>query len=161
MRFVRWLMVAAVFSVPGTAVFAASPLEGTLWQMEITQEGMTLPQYVDRVRFEEGKLVSVIFTRKGFPTVSYTEAKKGDSVVWGANQKSDALGELEWHGELMDGKITGALVFKQTDGTAISYALSGTPAVEESEEGVSGEGTVAPAAVKKTKKGFFGCSLGR
>lgn len=159
MKFVRWFMVAAVFSIAGTAVFAASPLEETQWQMEITQEGMTLPQYVDRVRFADGKLVSVIFERKGFPSVSYTDTKQGDSLVWDANQKADALGELVWHGELTDGKIAGTLIFKQPDGTVTNYALSGTPAVEEAAAASAEETATAPA--KKTKKGFFGCSLGR
>ena len=150
------VLSAVVFARLGEAsgvAWAASPLERTEWQVEIAEEGMTLPQYVDRIRFVDGKLVSAIFERKGFPTASYALDAGGS---WKANQKVEALGELVWQGELAENKITGTLVFKQADGTVINYALSGNPAVDE--EG-SPEGT--PVAVKKTKKRIFGCSLNR
>lgn len=145
------------FSMLSAVALAASPLEETEWQVEITQEGMTLPQYVDRLRFKEGKLVSVIFERKGFSASPYTLTAAG---VWKAEQKNDAVGNLTWHGELRGEKMTGTLVLKEPDGKVTNYALNGSPAVAVEEgETPAPEGTSLPT--KKGKKGFFGCSLSR
>ena len=149
------VLSAVVFARLGEAsgvAWAASPLEETEWQVEIAEEGMTLPQYVDRIRFVDGKLVSAIFERKGFPTVSYALDAGGS---WTANQKNDAAGSLAWRGAVQGDSMTGTLVWKQPDGKVTNYALVGRPAVEE--EAPASEAASGPG--KKAKKGFFGCSL--
>ncbi|MBI4412258.1 MAG: hypothetical protein HY541_07230 [Deltaproteobacteria bacterium] len=163
MLFIRWSMVGTFLVMLSAVVLAASPLTGSRWRVEITEEGQTVPQFIDQVRFQEDSFTSALFERRGYPTAPFTE-KKGEegSLVWDALQKDAVGAELAWHAEFKGNTMTGKLVWKQADGKLTNYALSGTPVVEEeveegktpAEEGKKGAKTAAKKGGSK-----WGCSL--
>lgn len=157
MIFLRWFLIVIAF-MGSLATFAASPLVGSRWRVEITPEGETIPHHVDQLRFQEQNFTSAIFERRGFPTSPYTQSKTADgSVVWDAMQASDTEGNLFWHGELQGEAMTGTLVWKKTDGTIINHSLAGSPAVEEAAPSAEeAKGTSEKATGKKSR---WGCSF--
>lgn len=151
MRLVRWMAGIMVLSVAVAIVaVAAAPLDSTLWRVEITEDGSTIPQHVDRITFQDGKFTSAIYARKSFVPTAYTHTVKPDGpVVWDVEQKNDTAGELIWHGERKGDAMTGTLTWKQPDGKITKYALVGAPVVEEA----------APAAAGAKSGGWnWGCS---
>lgn len=163
MRFMRWFMVGAFIAMLSTVVLAASPLVGSRWRVEIVEEGQTVPQFIDQLRFQEDNFTSALFERRGYPTSPFTE-KKGEegALIWDALQKDAGGGELAWHAEFKGDTMTGKLIWKQADGTLTNYALSGSPAVKEETETPTGDIKKDSKTVGKktgTKRSKWGCSL--
>lgn len=150
MRLVRWLAGVIVLSMVVAVAIAAAPLDSTLWRVEITEDGSTIPQHVDRVTFQDGKFTSAIYARKNFQPGPYTHTVRPDGpTIFDVDQKSDAAGTLVWHGEQKGDAMTGTLVWTQPDGKVTKYALVGSPVVEEA----------APAAAAAKSGGWnWGCS---
>ena len=133
MRWKFWLMGVAILSVMGGVAIAASVLDGTKWRMEMTPKGSSIPHFIDRVNFDDGKFRSAIFERKGFHSSLYTLTNSGGPIVWEVKLKSDTKGDVSWYGELNGETMDGTAVWTRSDGTVVSYALSGRPGVDEPE----------------------------
>lgn len=164
MLFMRCFLTAVFAIILSPVVLGLSDIEKTEWRVEITPEGATIPHHIDRLRFEKGGFVSIIFERKGFASSPYTLSEKGGGlIVWDAKQKSETEGALNWHGELQGNVLKGTLTWSQPDGTVVAHSLSGSLVEPEADEGkkadkkttASGSTPASPAKSKKT----FGCSL--
>lgn len=153
--------VTALF-ICATSV-AAAELDGTEWQVDITPEGATIPHHVDRVRFENGNFVSVIFERRGFQPTTYNSTGAADAATWEVAQGDDTVGRLAWKGQIEGEKLTGTLMWTQPDGTVQQNALLGRPAPPLEQPAGTGEATATTAGGEKaaTKTGgwFGGCGL--
>jgi len=135
MRWMYWLMGVVILSVMGGVALAASALDGTKWRVEMTREGGVIPSFIDRVHFDDGKFTSAIFERKGFRSSLYTLTEDpGGPIIWEVKQKSETKGDVSWHGELKGDAMGGTAVWKQPDGTVISYTLTGRPGIDEPPE---------------------------
>ena len=135
MRWKIWLIGVAILSVMGGVAIAASVLDGTKWRMEMTPKGSSIPHFIDRVNYDDGKFSSAIFERKGFHSSLYTLTKNtGGPIVWEVKLKSDTKGDVSWYGELKGETMNGTAVWTRSDGTVISYALSGRPGIDEPAE---------------------------
>ncbi|MBI2340745.1 MAG: hypothetical protein HYU99_10370 [Deltaproteobacteria bacterium] len=162
MLFIRWFMVGAFVAILSAVALAAGPLTGSRWRVEITEEGQTVPQFIDQLRFQEDNFTSALFERRGYPTSPFTQ-KKGEegALVWDALQKDAVGAELAWHAEFKGDAMTGKLIWKQADGKLTNYALSGSPVVEEEEEGKTPAEKGKKEVKTTAKKGGsrWGCSL--
>jgi len=146
MRWLYWLMAVVIVSVMGGVALATSALDGTKWRVEMTPEGSSIPHFIDQVHFDDGKFTSAIFGRKGFQSSLYTLGKDtGGPIVWEVKLKSDSKGELAWHGELNGEAMDGTAVWSRSDGTVISYKLSGRPGVDEPEPEKKSEADEPPS----------------
>ena len=146
MRWIYWLMGVVIISVMGSVALATSALDGTKWRVEMTPEGSVIPHFIDRVYFDDGKFRSVIFERKGFRGSPYTLGKNsGGPIVWEVKLMSDTKGDVSWHGELKGEAMEGTAVWNRSDGTVISYTLSGRPGVDEPEPEKKSEAAETPS----------------
>jgi len=59
--------------------------------------------------------------------------------------KSDTKGDVSWHGELNGESMDGTAVWNRSDGTVISYKLSGRPGVDEPEPEKKSEAVETPS----------------
>ncbi|MFH0799981.1 MAG: hypothetical protein V2A66_07375 [Pseudomonadota bacterium] len=159
---IRFFIAIVVVLGVGNSVFAASPLEKNLWRVELAEEGTQVPQFIDRVTFNDGKINSAIFERKKFLSSSYDSREKGDNLtVWAAKQQSDESGKIEWQGELQGDAMTGTLIWKQLDGKTLKYAITGSPVPKEEAAAESAASADSGSAPASASKGWFGCSLVR
>jgi len=146
MRWFYWLLGVVIISVMGGVALATSSLDGTKWRMEMTPKGSSIPHFIDRVHFDDGKFTSAIFGRKGFRSSLYTLGKNTDGpIVWEVKLKSDTKGDVSWRGELKGESMDGTAVWNKSDGTVISYALSGRPGVDEPEPEKKSEAEEPPS----------------
>jgi len=112
----------------------------------MTPEGSVIPHFIDRVYFDDGMFTSTIFKRKGFRSSLYTLSKSTDGpIVWEVKLKSATKGDVYWHGELKGEAMDGTAVWNRSDGTVISYALSGRPGVDELEPDKKSEAEEPPS----------------
>ena len=168
-RYFFWQIAGSFFIgfiILGSLSAAAGALTGTRWRVEIIEEGQTVPQFIDQVRFQQGTFASALFERRGYPAAPFTE-KKGDGrlLIWDALQKGASGNEVTWHGEFKSDSMTGKLIWTQ-EGKAGNYTLAGTPVVEEEiqEEGADPDQKTNPQAGTKkagSEKSRWGCSLTR
>ncbi len=174
MYFVRLFIGVAVILGVGAAVFAAPSLEKKQWRVELKEAGGTVPQFIDRFRFEGKNFASVIFERKGFLASSYSSSEKGDgSIAWEAKQQSKDNGDIAWQGELQGDTMTGTLVWKQPDGKTAQYAMYGSAVVPEegeasapetptaSEKSTASDASESASESAPAAKSSWGCSLVR
>jgi hypothetical protein len=118
--------------VLGSVALAASPLDGTQWQIKLTNTAAKTPSE-DRIRFEKGRFTSPLFQPKGFPTSNYTlTEEKGGPVIWETMQTSQAEGTLSWRGELGGQTMRGIASWRKPDGTVVNYNFAGSKVVEPS-----------------------------
>jgi len=121
MRWIYWLMGVVIISLMGSAVFAASPLDGTEWSIK-----MTTPSAEDQIRFEEGRFISPLFEPKGFSTsyVTLTE-KEGRPLIWETMQTSENQGTLSWRGDVESDTMRGVVSWVKPDGKVVNRTFAG------------------------------------
>src|SRR5438876_11388898 len=101
MRGISGLMGLVALCMLGSVALAASPLDGTQWQIKLTTSAVTTPSE-DRIRCERGRFTSPLFKPTGFCTSTYTLTEANDGpVIWETMQPSVAEGTLSWHGEFV------------------------------------------------------------
>lgn len=116
----------------GSVALAASPLDGTQWNIKLTAAPVGTPSE-DRIRFEKGRFTSPLFQPRGFPTSNYTlTEEKGGPVIWETMQTSEAEGTLSWRGELGGETMRGVASWRKRDGTVVNYSFAGRKIVEPS-----------------------------
>jgi len=116
----------------GSVALAASPLDGTQWQIKLTTSAVKTPSE-DRIRFEKGRFTSPLFRPKGFSTSNYTlTEEQGGPVIWETMQTSEAEGTLSWHGELGGETMRGVASWRKPDGIVVDYTFAGRKVVEPS-----------------------------
>jgi hypothetical protein len=115
-----------VFAMPGSLALAASPLDGTQWNIKMTAPSGAAPAD-SQIQFKNGKFVSPPFEKQGFPSSNYSLTNPdGAPVVWETMQTSASVGTLSWRGEL-DGDTTmrGIASWQKADGTVVTYSFVG------------------------------------
>ena len=132
MRGISGLMGLVALCMLGSVALAASPLDGTQWQIKLTTSAVTTPSE-DRIRFEKGRFTSPLFKPKGFSTSNYTLTEEKDGpVIWETMQTSEAEGTLYWHGELGGDAMHGVASWRRPDGVVVDYTFAGRKMVEPS-----------------------------
>ncbi len=130
MRGMSGFMGLVALFVLGSVALAASPLDGTQWQIKLTNTAAKTPSE-DRIRFEKGRFISPLFQPKGFPTSNYTlTEEKGGPVIWETMQTSQAEGTLSWRGELGGQTMRGIASWRKPDGTVVNYNFAGSKVAE-------------------------------
>jgi hypothetical protein len=114
-----------VFAIPGSVALAASPLDGTQWNVQMTAPSGPAPA-PGQIQFQDGKLVSP-FQAQGFAPSNYTLTnQEGTPVVWETMQTSATEGTLSWRGELGGNTMRGVASWQKADGKVITYSFVGT-----------------------------------
>src|SRR5438046_2036965 len=109
MRGISGVMGLVALCMLGSVALAASPLDGTQWQIKLTASAVKTPSE-DRIRFEKGRFTSPLFKPKGFSTSNYTLTEEKDGpVIWETMQTSEAEVTLSWHGEVRSEEHTSEL----------------------------------------------------
>src|SRR5256712_7425168 len=129
MRGISGLMGLVALCMLGSVALAASPLDGTQWQIKLTTSAVTTPSE-DRIRFEKGRFTSPLFKPKGFSTSNYTLTdEKDDPVIVETMQTSEAEGTLSWHGELGGDARNGVASWPKPVGAGADYTVARRPIV--------------------------------
>lgn len=130
MRNSRWVIgMATSFVLAGLLAGladAASPLDGTSWQLKIVTPAEKAP-LTDVIRFDQGSFLSSLFRQKGFPPtsrVTLTE-EKGRPLVWETLQTNSDRGSISWHGEVEGNTVRGVALQRQPSGPSINYTFTG------------------------------------
>jgi len=130
MRGISGFMGLVALFVLASVALAASPLDGTQWQIKLTNTAAKTPSE-DRIRFEKGRFTSPLFQPKGFPTSNYTlTEEKNGPVIWETMQTSETEGTLSWRGELGGNAMHGVASWRRPDGTVVNYNFAGSKLVE-------------------------------
>src|SRR3989442_12904099 len=107
MRGISGFMGLVALCMLGSVALAASPLDGTQWQIKLKTAAANTPSE-DRIRFEKGRFTSPLFKPKGFSTSTYTLTEEKSGPVIGAPlQTSEGAGTLSWHGALGGHALSG------------------------------------------------------
>ena len=132
MRAISGFMGLVALCMLGSVALAASPLDGTQWQIKLTTGAVKTPSE-DRIRFEKGRFTSPLFKPKGFSTSNYTLTEEKDGpVIWETMQTSEAEGTLSWRGELGGQTMHGVASWRKPDGIVVNYTFAGSRVVEPS-----------------------------
>src|SRR5436309_14779091 len=132
MRGISGFMGLVALFVLASVALAASPLDGTQWQIKLTNTAAKTPSE-DRIRFEKGRFTSPLFQPKGFPTSNYTLTEEKDGpVIWETMQTSETEGTLSWRGELGGDAMHGVASWRKPDGAVVNYNFAGQKVVEPS-----------------------------
>jgi hypothetical protein len=132
MRGISGFMGLVALCMLGSVALAASPLDGTQWQIKLTTTTVKTPSE-DRIRFEKGRFTSPLFRPKGFSTSNYTLTEEaGAPVIWETMQTSEAEGTLSWRGELGGDAMHGVASWRKPDGAVVNYTFAGSKVVEPS-----------------------------
>ena len=143
-----WALTGLVaFGALAGIALAASPVDGTQWQIKLTTAAVRTSSE-DRVQFDKGRFTSPLFQPKGFATSNYTlTEEQGGPVVWETMQTSEKEGTLSWRGELSGETMRGVASWRKRDGSVVNYTFTGRKVVEPTGPKVA-EPT-APAAAAK------------
>jgi len=121
MRWIYWLMGVVMISLMGGVVFAASPLDGTEWRIN-----MTTPSAEDQIRFEKRKFISPLFEAKGFSNSYYTlTEKEGRPLIWETMQTSEDQGTISWRGDVDADTMRGVVSWETPDGKVVNRTFTG------------------------------------
>src|SRR5256885_11460948 len=124
MRGISGLMGLVALCMLGSVALAASPLDGTQWQIKLTTSAVTTPSE-DRIRFEKGRFTSPLFKPKGFSTSNYTLTEEKDGpVIWETMQTSEAEVTLSWLGELVAADMHAAASWRQPVGNVVAHPIA-------------------------------------
>jgi hypothetical protein len=116
-----------VFAMPGSLALAASPLDGTQWNIKTTAPAAPAPPD-SQIQFKDGKFTSPAFEPQGFAPSNYSlTSPEGAPLVWETMQTSATAGILSWRGDL-EGDTTMRVVasWRKADGTVVNYSFVGT-----------------------------------
>jgi hypothetical protein len=125
-----WALTGLVaFGLLGAVALAASPVDGTQWQIKLTTAAVRTASD-DRVQFDKGRFTSPLFRPRGFVTSNYTlTEEKGAPVVWETMQTSEKEGTLSWRGELSGETMRGIASWRKRDGSVVNYTFTGRKVV--------------------------------
>jgi hypothetical protein len=143
--------------MPGSLALAASPLDGTQWNIKTTAPAAPAPPD-SQIQFKDGKFTSPAFEPQGFAPSNYSlTSPEGAPLVWETMQTSATAGILSWRGDL-EGDTTMRVVasWRKADGTVVNYFFVGKrvgeaprAAIPKPEEpGAAKPEPAAPAAAK-------------
>jgi hypothetical protein len=116
-----------ISAMPGSVALAASPLDGSQWNIKMTSPSAPAPPD-SQIHFKNGKFVAPPFEKQGFPSSNYSLTNpEGAPLVWETMQTSANVGTLSWRGEL-DGDTTmrGIASWQKADGTVVTYSFVAT-----------------------------------
>ena len=134
MRMVRWMLVGMLVGVcvsPGM-VHAATPLDGTKWQITITPDAAAKKAgekpSKDTLIFKGGQMTSTACVKYGFAHSAYTAAGASIAPSFQAEQTSAKEGKMTWSGQVSGNTISGTAVWTKKNGQILNSAFTGKKA---------------------------------
>ena len=90
----------------------------------LTEDGSETAPFEETLSFENGEFLSKACVPYGFGKAPYKATKEGDKIQWSAIvPDADTEGEkAEWSGTVVNGKLTGTMIWSKTDET-IEYSV--------------------------------------
>jgi len=116
---------------------AKKELEGTVWEISLTQMGTT-NKSEDTITFTEGKVESRKLTDEGFSPTNFTVSlKENEIIVWETMQSSEDEGLAFWRAEISGGRMRGVLSRHISENRVKDYTF----ASEVKKDFIGGEAT--------------------
>lgn len=120
-----WLIGVVVSVALPCLSLAASPLDGTVWRVEISAATMKA-RTVDEFRFAGGTFLSSFFLPQGFPASRYTlTEEKNRPLIWETLQTGKDQASISWHGEVEGNTLRGVALLRQPGAPNITYTFAG------------------------------------
>ena len=134
MRMNRWMLVGILVGLcvsPGM-VHAATPLDGTKWQITITPDAAAKKAgektSKDTLIFKDGQMTSTACVKYGFAHSAYTAAGTSTAPSFQAEQTSAKEGKMTWAGQVAGGTIGGMAVWTKKNGQVLNSTFTGKKA---------------------------------
>ena len=134
MRMMRWMLVGMLVGVcvsPGM-VHAATPLDGTKWQITVTPDDAAKKAgekaSKDTLIFKASQLTSTACVKYGFAHSAYTAAGTPAAPSFQAEQTSAKEGKMTWSGQVSGNTISGTAVWTKKNGQILNSAFTGKKA---------------------------------
>ena len=134
MQMRRWVLVGMVVGVcvSPVMVHAATPLEGTKWQITITPDAAAKKAgekaSKDSLIFKGGQMTSTACVKYGFAHSAYTAAGTPAAPSFQAEQTSAKEGKMNWSGQVAGNTISGTAAWVKNDGQVLNYTFTGKKA---------------------------------
>jgi len=115
--------------VSGGIVHAATPLDGTKWQITITPDAAAKKAgekpSKDALIFKGGQMTSTACVKYGFTPSAYTTAGTGASSSFQTEQTSAKEGKMTWSGQASGNTISGTAVWTKKNGQVLNSTFTG------------------------------------
>ena len=134
MRMMRGMLVGMLVGVcvsPGI-VHAATPLDGTKWQITLTPDAAAKKAgekpSKDALIFKGGQVTSTACVKYGFAHSAYTTAGTPAAPSFQAEQTSAKEGKMTWSGQVAGNTISGTAVWTKKNGQVLNSTFTGKKA---------------------------------
>ena len=108
---------------------AASPLEGTTWNVKLMPDAAAAEHgeqaFDDALVFEHGKVWMTECVKVGFEASPYTLTPEGAAWKLWTQQSSPKEGTSDWSASIQESAIQGTLTWTKQDGTVLKYTFEG------------------------------------
>ena len=134
MRMSRWMLVGILVGVcvSPMMVHAATPLDGTKWQITITPDAAAKKAgekaSKDALIFKGGEMTSTACVKYGFAHSAYTAAGTPAAPSFQAEQTSVKEGKMTWSGQVVGNTISGTAVWTKKNGQVLNSTFTGKKA---------------------------------
>jgi len=113
-------------------VHAATPLNGTKWQITITPDAAAKKAgekpSKDALIFKGGQMTSTACVKYGFTPSAYTTAGTGAGSSFQTEQTSAEEGKMTWSGQATGNTISGNAIWTKKNGHQFHYQFNGKKA---------------------------------
>ncbi len=110
-------------------IHAATPLDGTRWQITITPDAAAKKAgekpSKDALIFQGGQMTSTACVKYGFAPSSYTTAGTAASPSFQTEQASAKEGKMTWSGQVAGNTISGTAVWAKKNGQVLNSTFTG------------------------------------
>ena len=131
MRVRRWMLAGMLVGacVIPMVVQAATPLDGTKWQITITPDAAAKKAgekvSKDMLIFQGGQMTSTACVKYGFAHSAYTAAGTSAAPSFQAEQTSAKEGKMTWSGKVSGDTIGGTASWTKKNGRMLHYRFAG------------------------------------
>lgn len=110
-------------------VHAATPLDGTKWQITITPDAAAKKAgekaSKDALIFQGGQMTSTACVKYGFASSAYTAAGTAASPSFQTEQTSTKEGTMTWSGQVSGNTISGTAIWTKKNGQVLNSTFTG------------------------------------
>ncbi len=138
MRMMRGMLVGMLVGVcvSPVMVHAATPLDGTKWQITITPDAAAKKAgekvSKDTLIFKDGQMTSTACVKYGFAHSAYTTASTPAAPSFQTEQTSAKEGKMTWAGQVAGNTISGTTVWTKKNGQVLNSTFTGKKKVKSS-----------------------------